>query len=191
MVELETPELLFELLLPAALGEGLAEGVGVSVTRTTLVTTWPPESVVTRADVTVVGFAAAEVAALEGLLEVVAGACEDDDCCCCAVDDGCAALVEDCCCCGALEEAGAALVDAAACVVGVSDVAWDAAGAGEVFATAEPETPWRRKMSRAAACSLSTRSPRDTTTGTRQAARVSRMPKVCAVIPVRILGRRG
>jgi hypothetical protein len=191
MVELETPELLFELLLllPAALDEGLAEVVGVSVTTTTLVTTWPPASVVTRADVTVVGIAAAEVAALEGLLEVAAGACDDDDCCCCAVDDGCAALVEDCCCC-ALEEAGAALVDAAAGVVGVSDVAWDAAAAGEVFAATEAETPWRRKMSRAAACSLSTRSPRDTTTGIRQPARVSRMPKVCAVDPVRILGRR-
>jgi hypothetical protein len=55
----------------------------------------------------------------------------------------------------------------AACDVGVSDVAGDAAAAGEVFPEAETIT-WR--MFSAAACSLSTRSPQDTTTGIRQPA---------------------
>jgi hypothetical protein len=77
MVELEMPELpLFELLLllPAALGEGLPEGVDVSATTTMLVMTWPPEFVVTRAEVTDVGGAWLVLAASEGLGVVVVGA---------------------------------------------------------------------------------------------------------------------
>jgi D-aminopeptidase len=94
--------------------------------------------------------------------------------------------VEGSCCCE-VEEAGAAALVGAACDVGVSDVAGDCAAAGEVFPEAETIT-WR--MFSAAACSLSTRSPRDTTTGIRQPARVTKRPKVCAFNPVRILGRR-
>lgn len=91
----------------------------------------------------VVGAAAAVVGAtaLEALLELVSGACEDG--CCCAVDAGGVDVEEGCAC--AVEEVGAALV-AAACDVGVSDVVGDgAAAAGEVFAGAET-LPWRGKM---------------------------------------------
>jgi hypothetical protein len=123
MVEVPTPELplpeLLPLLLPE-LCEGWAAGDGVSATTTMLVMTWPPGSVVTRAEVNVVGAAALLLAALEGLLlleEAPAGACEDDDgCCCCGVDDCCAAGSEDCWGC-ALEAAGVALVAGACCVV--------------------------------------------------------------------------
>ena len=77
MVELEMPELpLFELLLllPAALAEGLPDGVGVSATTTMLVMTWPPELVVTRAEVTDVGGAALVLAASDDLAVLVGGA---------------------------------------------------------------------------------------------------------------------
>jgi hypothetical protein len=76
-VELEMPELpLLEpgLLLPAALGEGLPEGVDESATTTMLVMTWPPEFVVTRAEVTDVGGASLVLAASEDFAVVVAGA---------------------------------------------------------------------------------------------------------------------
>lgn len=55
------------------------------------------------------------------------------------MDDGCAAVVEGSCCC-VVEEAGAAALVGAACDVGVSDVAGDAAAAGEVFTEAEAAT---------------------------------------------------
>ena len=71
------------------------------------------------------------------------------------MDDGCAAVVEGSCC-WVVEEAGAAALVGAACDVGVSDVAGDAAAAGEVFTEAEAAT-WRTFS--AAACSLSIRSP--------------------------------
>lgn len=120
MVDVPTPELPLELLplLLAELCVGRAEGDGVSATTTMLVTTWPPDSVVTRAEVNVVGAAALLLVGLVGLLlllvEALAGACEEDGCCCCGVEDCCAAGSEDCWGC-ALEAAGVALEAGACC----------------------------------------------------------------------------
>jgi len=75
MVEIEIEELSELLvLLPAAVGEGLPEGVDVSATTTMLVMTWPPEFVVTTAEVIDVGGAWLVLAASEDLRVVVGGA---------------------------------------------------------------------------------------------------------------------
>ena len=136
---------------------------------------------------TVVGAAAELVAALEGLLELVAGACCEDEGCA-ALDAGAAEVEEGCD--STVVEAGAAavIVDAASCDVGVSDVAGDAAAAGEEF-TEAVITPWRGTMFCAGERSVSTKTPRGTRTRTSKPARVTRMPKVCTVLPVSIFGR--
>lgn len=142
MVEVEIPEPPPPELLPLLPAElCVLEGVGVLATVTMLVMTWPPASVVTRAEVIVDGVAALLPAELEGLLllvEPVAAACEVD-CGCCAVDDCCAG-VEDCWGC-ALVAAGAALVAVGCCCVVAACVGVVvAAAAGDVFAgAAEPE----------------------------------------------------
>jgi hypothetical protein len=87
IVDVDMPELPPppELLLPEVDEGGAEEAAATpSVAKTTLVTTWPPAFVVTRAEVTVAGVSVAELlAALVGVLEVCAGACVVD---CCAAD---------------------------------------------------------------------------------------------------------
>jgi hypothetical protein len=96
MVDVEMPESLPLDLLLAAVPEGDADDEDESETKTTLVTTWPPEFVVTTAEVTTgatVGVLLAAAGALVGVL-VDCAACEVD---CCAVDDGFDGVVEACC----------------------------------------------------------------------------------------------
>jgi len=86
MVDEETPEPPPPDLLPLAAGwEGVAEEVGESEMTTTLVTTCPPGSVVTTAEVNVVVGVDGVVPVLVGVLLVCAGACEVD--CCSAAED--------------------------------------------------------------------------------------------------------
>jgi hypothetical protein len=141
MVDVEMPELLLlpELLL-AAVPEGDAEeeeAVGLE-TKTMLVTTWPPGSVVTTAEVRL-GAAVAEL--LGELLGVLVdwAACVVD---CCAADDGLDGVVVDCCgccCCCCVDEAAGVFEVAACCV----EAACDVAAAGEVLTLTAAEEAWR------------------------------------------------
>ncbi len=176
MVDVEMPPPPPELLLEVCVGAALV-GDGVSETTTTLVMTWPFESVVTMAEVIGAVGAVALVAALVGVVVVWAPACEVAFC---AADDWDDVGVEACC---EIDElvVGVEVVVAAWGVV--ESAAFDAAGTD-----AGAAATWRwSKTFRAGETSI--KSLWRTRTKVRRLARVTRIPKNCAFKPARMIGR--
>jgi hypothetical protein len=159
-------------LLLAAVPEGDAEeeeDAPESETKTMLVTTWPPGSVVTTAEV-IVGVAVAE---LLGVLLGVLVDCADCVVDCCAADVGLDGVVVDCCCCCCCDDEAAGVFEEAACCCGV-EAACDVAAAGEVLAAAEEAWRGERTCDARESCTGSLCSTR---TNIRSPARVATIPK--------------